>query len=202
MKTLLLAIFLGGPLLVGNSVQAVEEAKYDVLSTDGTVELRRYAPKIVAQTIVSGDFSDVGNEGFRRLASYIFGANKTTEKIAMTAPVNQAATVQNAAAQDWRITFMMPASSTAETLPEPNDKRVVLRQQPATVMAAIRYSGTWGRDRYQEHENKLRTWIKTNGFKISGVPVFARYNPPFTLWFLRRNEVLIPIQYPDKGVAG
>lgn len=215
MKHLAITLFLTSTVLAGSIAMATEEAKYDVLRADGAFELRRYAPKIVAQTIVNGDFSEVGNKGFRRLAGYIFGDNETTKKIAMTAPVNLAAANDNMATtapvnrasinekvnaehsvKNWRMTFTMPSSFTAKTLPEPNNEQVVLREEPAIVMATVRYSGTWSQSRYQEHEKKLRAWIEDNGLKITGAPVFARYNSPFTLWLLRRNEVLIPVQYP------
>jgi hypothetical protein len=107
----------------------------------------------------------------------------------MTAPVSQEA--ENG---QWRITFTMPAEYTLETLPVPLDDRVVLKQQPARLMAAIRYSGTWSKTRYQEMEARLMSVIDERGLKAVGEPVFARYNPPFTLWFLRRNEVLIQIE--------
>ena len=81
-----------------------------------------------------------------------------------------------------------------ETLPMPLDDRVILKQEPGRLIAAIRYSGTWSRDRYQEKEASLRSLIGEHGLKVVGEPVFARYNAPFTLWFLRRNEVLIPVE--------
>lgn len=190
-------------LCTGNAM-AIEEPKYESLERTGDFELRYYEPHIVAETMVEGAFSDVGNEGFRRLADYIFGENRKkasiditapvtqaagSEKIAMTAPVNQA--VQNG---KWRITFTMPAEYTIETLPEPLDPRVVLRQEPGKLVAAIRYSGTWSQERYALNEKKLRSLILERGLEPVGDPIFARYNPPFTLWFLRRNEVLIPVQ--------
>ena len=217
MKLLAMTFIVFNTLLVGNSALATEEAKYEVLRADGDFELRRYAPKIVAQTIVNGDFSVVGNKGFLRLAGYIFGDNETTMNIAMTAPVNlepssenvattapvkQASIMDEGSTANWRMTFMMPSSSRAETLPEPNNDLVVLKKEPAIVMAALRYSGTWSQGRYQEHEKKIRAWIEDNGLKITGAPIFARYNSPSTPWFLRRNEVLVPVQYPGNFGAG
>ena len=117
-----------------------------------------------------------------------FHAEATSEKIPMTAPVNQ-----EKMGEKWRITFMMPFQYTVETLPEPLDPRVQLTKVPGLLMAALSYSGTWSRARYEEKENRLKELIRQRGLKIVGEPVFARYNPPFMPWFLRRNEVLIPV---------
>ena len=183
---------------------AIEEPSYTVVEQADDFELRLYEPYIVAETLVEGDFSEVGNEGFRRLAGYIFGNNRKDESIDMTAPVNQeprpekismtAPVSQEEESGMWRITFTMPAEYTLETLPAPLDDRVVLKQKPARLMAAIRYSGTWSRKRYQEYEARLKSLIDERGLEAVGEPVFARYNPPFTLWFLRRNEVLIQVE--------
>lgn len=189
--------------LVTRLAMAIEEAKYEVLEREGKFELRQYQPHIVAETLLEGDFQEVGNEGFRRLFDYISGKNckqqiipmtspvsqeSTSEKIPMTAPVNQ-----EKVGEKWRITFLMPSHYTMETLPEPTDRRVRLIKVPGLLMAAISYSGTWSRGRYQDKENRLKELIRQNGLKIVGEPVFARYNPPFMPWFLRRNEVLIPV---------
>jgi effector-binding domain-containing protein len=110
------------------------------------------------------------------------------EKIKMTAPVGQ----QGVGGQ-WAVSFMMPTSYTFETLPEPDDPKIVLRQVPAHRMAAVRYSGFWSEKKYLRYKEKLEAWIHAEGLTIVGDPVWARYNPPFTPWFLRRNEILIPV---------
>ena len=113
----------------------------------------------------------------------------SSEKIPMTAPVNQ-----ERVGSKWRITFLMPFTYSMETLPEPLDSRVELRRVPGRLMATLRYSGTWSRDHYKDKEAHLMSMVEERGLKPVGEPVFARYNPPFTPWFLRRNEVLIPVQ--------
>jgi len=183
---------------------AIEEAGYTVISKAGDFELRQYEPKIVAETFVDGDFSEVGNVGFRRLYDYISGNNRTEKEIAMTAPVAQESVSQKIAMtapvgqekskNKWRITFVMPAQYSLETLPRPLDPEVTLRAEPPGLMAAIRYSGTWSEKRYMKHEVQLREWIKTQGLEQIGEPIFARHNAPFVPWFLRRNEVLIPVR--------
>lgn len=89
---------------------------------------------------------------------------------------------------------MMPSSYTIETLPTPDDERIVLREEKEKTVAVMRYSGTWSKKRYENHEKKLMDWISTKGWKMVGGPVWARYNPPFMPWFMRRNEILIPVQ--------
>jgi hypothetical protein len=186
------------------TAMAIEEAKYTTLEKSDSLELRRYDAYIVAETFVAGEFEDVGSEGFRRLADYINGENRRKQSIAMTAPVTQeiesqkiamtAPVGQEKSGGKWRITFMMPAEYTLETLPEPLDSRVRLKTEPARLMAAIRYSGTWRRSGYEKNLAKLRAWIEDRGYRPLGEPVWARYNPPFIPWFLRRNEILIPVE--------
>lgn len=187
----------------GIEAMATEEVKYRVLESSGDFELRQYESSIVAETTVEGDFHEVGNEGFRRLFDYISGKNRKKQSIPMTAPVSQEASSekipmtapvnQEKVGEAWRITFLMPSSLTMETLPEPLDPRVKLMKIPGRLMAALSYSGTWSRERYEGKEQRLKELIRQRGLKIEGEPVFARYNPPFMPWFLRRNEVLIPV---------
>jgi len=182
---------------------AVEEASYEVLESDDNFELRRYAPQIVAETVVEGDFDDVGNEGFRRLSGYIFGKNRKQHSVSMTAPVSQepasekiamtAPVNQKADGDAWRITFVMPAQYDLEELPIPEDDRVVLKEVGPRLVASIRYSGTWNRDRYQTQEAELLKVLESRGLEPRAAPIFARYNAPFVPWFLRRNEVLIEV---------
>jgi hypothetical protein len=193
-------------LSVGAPVMAIEKPTYSVVQSEGEFELRQYASHIVAETYVEGDFEEVGSKGFRRLADYIGGKNKKKASISMTAPVNQrpesekiemtAPVTQEPSNQRWRITFLMPSVYTMETLPTPDDDRIVLRREKPKIVAAIRYSGTWSKERYEVHERKLNDWIDRNGWEVIGAPVWARYNPPFMPWFLRRNEILMPVRIP------
>jgi len=186
------------------TLMAIEEAKYEVLQKFGAIEIRRYQPQVVAETTVEGDFDQVGNTAFRRLFNYISGGNRTQQSIAMTAPVGQqpkeekiamtAPVGQQKSGDRYVVSFMMPSSYTLETLPEPTDPNVTLRAIPAHTAAAIRYSGTWSQKRYQAHYEKLLTFIEQQGYVAKGEPVWARYNPPFTPWFLRRNEILMEIE--------
>jgi hypothetical protein len=184
-------------------VMAVEEAKYSVLKKNDRFEIRDYAPHVLAEIIVEGDIEQAGNKAFNRLFRYISGDNRSRDKIEMTAPVSQeprgekikmTAPVSLQPAQGrWAVSFMMPSSYTLETLPEPEDPGIILRQVPARRMAVVRYSGFWSKKNYLRYKNKLEEWINKEGLTILGDPIWARYNPPFTPWFLRRNEILIPV---------
>ena len=190
-------------LLTGARAVAIEEAPYTVVKAAGIFEVRDYAPQILAETLVDGTLEDAGSKAFRRLFNYISGANHSRSAMAMTAPVAQessgekitmtAPVSQQPSAGKWAVSFMMPSSYSLATLPVPDDTSITLRQIPARRMAAVRYSGTWSEKNYLDHKERLENWIRENGFEISGEPVWARYNPPFTLWFLRRNEILIPV---------
>ena len=182
---------------------AIEEATYKVIKKDNQFEIRDYAPHILAETVVEGDLEEAGNKAFNRLFRYISGGNRSRDKVAMTAPVSQepirekikmtAPVRQQRIQEKWAVSFMMPASYTMETLPEPEDPEVKLRQVPARRMAAVRYSGFWSENGYLRHKLQLESWIRDRGLTIVGDPIWARYNPPFTPWFLRRNEILIPV---------
>ena len=190
-------------LLTGaTTAMATEEAPYTVTKTDDIFELREYAPQVLAEIIVDGDLEGAGNKAFRPLFRYISGDNKSRGKIAMTAPVSQEQTgekismtapvSQQSAQGKWAVSFMMPASYTMENLPVPDDPNIKLRQVPARQVAAVRYSGFWSEKKYLQYKQELENWITAKNLKVIGEPVWARYNPPFTLWFLRRNEILIP----------
>lgn len=197
------AILVAGFSWLGTEAMAVEEIEYRVLEQDGKIEIREYVPHLVAETFVEGEFGQVGNEGFRRLAAYIFGENNAASEVAMTAPVSQepesrkiamtAPVNQQPAQGRWRISFVMPSKYSVDTIPRPIDDRIALRQVPAQRYVALRYSGGWGEDRYQKRERELQTWMAGRDLVAAGSSVFARYNPPFMPWFLRRNEVLIPL---------
>jgi len=198
------ALLCVSPLLVVKSAMAIEKAKYTVLEKEDGFEIRKYDPQIVAETFVEGDLEKAGNEGFRRLYDYISGENTKKQSISMTAPVSQetgskkiamtAPVKQEMKDNRWRITFLMPAEYTLETLPEPNDTRIRLTEESGRLMAAVKYSGTWSEEGYQENRALLEEYIQKRGLTKTGEPVWARYDPPFMPWFLRRNEVLIPIE--------
>jgi len=183
---------------------AAEEAEYTVLLKEDNLEVRHYERQIVAETVVDTEFEDAGSEAFGRLFKYISGNNQSKQEIEMTAPVGQVAESQKIDMTapvgqtqvdgKWVVSFMMPGSLTMESLPRPKDQRIALRRVPERTMAAIRYSGFWNESGYQKNKSRLEKWIAEKGYVVLGQPVWARYNAPFMPWFLRRNEVLIPIE--------
>lgn len=190
--------------LITPSALAIEEPRYEVLRPiDERIELRRYAPYVVAEVVVDAPSDDAGSQAFPILAGYIFGKNKGERRLEMTAPVTQTAQpvkmamtapVTQAAVQGGvRVQFVLPAEVTLATAPEPLDPRVRLREEPAAVWAVIRYSGTWSAANTEEHLEALRTALAAAAIQTQGEPVWARYNAPMTPWFLRRNEIWLSV---------
>ena len=171
-----------------------EHQPYDVLREDPGFELRRYPDHVVAETRVTGSFEGAGNISFRRLVGYIGGRNTGSLKVAMTAPVVQEADEETAGR--FVVGFVMPAGFDLDSAPDPTDPDVRLRAVPAQTAAALRFSGRWTRDRYDEHARRLRAALDAAGLEVAGPPRFARYDPPWTPWFLRRNEVVVPVVDP------
>ena len=153
--------------------------------------------------VVTGEASEAGSRAFPILAGYIFGKNKGDRKLAMTAPVTQAAVpvkldmtapvTQTAAPGGFLVQFVLPRGVTVATAPEPIDPRIVLREVPASRIAVIRYSGFWSEANYNEHLTKLQAAMKAANIVWTGEPVLSRYNGPATPWFMRRNEIWLPV---------
>ena len=189
--------------LLSPMASAIEEPKYTVVRQYDGFEIREYAPYLVAEVTVPGPAEEAGNQGFRILAAYIFGKNRGERKISMTAPVAQApaptkiemtAPVTQAAASDgYIVQFTMPSEYILETLPEPLDPQVKLKEVPAGRVAVIRYSGTWSERNYKEHLEKLQRGVEAAGLRTTGSPIYSRYNAPFVPWFMRRNEIWLKL---------
>ena len=194
-------------VLVTSTAMAIEEPRFNVLQKDGSFELREYPPYIVAETRVEAGFEDAGSLAFQRLFRYISGNNIAQQKIAMTAPVTQsrgekismtAPVSQVADGNAYLVAFTLPSTYTLATAPQPLDPTVQIRAVPAQLIACWRYSGRWTESNYRDHEVLLRERINSRELIARGNPVLARYNPPFTPWFMRRNEVLIPVARQPK----
>lgn len=199
------AILLTLPIIFAScATVGIEKVQYDILEKDSAIEVREYKPYLVAETLVESDFKEAGNIAFRRLFNYISGSNQSQQSIAMTAPVNQqsksekiamtAPVTQQASGGKYAVSFVMPAKYTLDTLPVPNDPDVTVKEIPGYKAAVIRYSGTWSPKRYEAKKTQLQAFIREQGLTPVGEPIWARYDPPFQLWFLRRNEVVIPIE--------
>lgn len=183
---------------------ALEEPKYSLIASIGAVELRLYAPYMVAETLVTGaaDESQAANLGFRRLFSYISGNNLAKESIAMTAPVQQpvsrkiAMTVpvqQMPGDEGWLISFVVPGEFDFDTVPTPGNPEVKIRAIPERLMAVLTYAGRWTMQNRQQHSRELLDTLEEADIKVLGVPVYASYNSPFSLPMLRRNEIMVEV---------
>ena len=165
-----------------------EQAPYRVVESHGNIELRDYPPMIIAETEVTGDRKQAVQSGFRAIAGYIFGGNQSAEKIAMTAPVLQGVTGDH-----WKVRFVMPSGKSMTNLPKPDNPRVNLLELPAGRFAVIRFSGTVGDESLKKNADQLLEFMRSRQFNSIGMPVYAFYNPPWTLPFLRRNEVMMEV---------
>ncbi len=197
-------------LILKGTLMAIEEPKYTVIQKNDTFEIREYASYVVAQTEVTGTFDDMGGKAFKILFKYISGENQKQSKISMTAPVIQESSPQEG--QKIQMTapviqevntnnpktatfsFVMPQNFTLDTLPIPLDSRVKLKEIPAKRVAVLEYSGGWGEEKYNKNEVILLKALNDADIKTFGKTSFARYNSPFALWFMRRNEIMIEVR--------
>ena len=184
---------------------ATEEPAFTVAFHEGEFEVRDYPALVVAEVSVSGSRDEASNAGFRLLAGYIFGGNTRRQSIAMTAPVVQerasgetiamtAPVTQSGEEGAWIVRFTMPNNYTLETLPTPNDARVRLVPMPAARYAVVRFSGLSRPADVERRTATLREFMARRQLRAAAPPSLARYNPPWTLWFMRRNEVWIPVE--------
>lgn len=203
MTAAIIGIALIGAVAAGPIMSDVETPNYEIVESQANIEIRQYKPMIIAEVQMDGERKDAIGDGFRLLAGYIFGNNAIEQDIAMTAPVQQqkstkiamTAPVQQQSTGDaWQVSFVMPAEYNMQTLPKPANDRVTLTEIPAKQFVAIRFSGMNSEDNLKEHEQKLMEYVKTNNLSVTGSPKYAFYNPPWTLPFMRRNEVMIEIE--------
>lgn len=205
-------------LWMGNAM-AIEEPTFKVLVSDGSFEIRQYAPMLIAETLVEGDMDEASSKGFRLIADFIFGNNQVSDsqiksKIAMTAPVtaepqsskismtapvtleptSAAMTMQTA--KQWRISFVMPSQYTLENIPKPNNNAVRLKEIPGKYFAVQTYSGFNTLARVQRKTDETLEWAGKRSLKMIGTPQISRYDPPWTLPMFRRNEILVEIAAP------
>lgn len=178
---------------------ATEEPDYKVVQKLQEIEVREYAAYAVAEVVISGTAAEAGSLAFPILAGYIFGKNQGERRLAMTAPVTQAAVpvklemtspvTQTAAPGGFLVQFVLPKGVTRASAPEPIDTRITLRDIAPARVAVIRYSGFWSDANYSQHLKELQAGLRGAGLSWTGEAVYSRYDPPFMPWFLRRNEI-------------
>lgn len=190
-------------LLAGKVMSRVEQPDYKLVTSKDNIEIRDYPPMILAEVEVSGGRKEAISEGFKILADYIFGNNTSKTKMEMTAPVTQAVSekmamtapvIQEHYLDKWKVRFVMPKKHTIETLPKPASKEVVLVPIAARRYAVIQFSGLPNDESIKQHTEELEEYISAQDLTSIGGPQLAFYNPPWTLPFLRRNEVMIQIE--------
>jgi hypothetical protein len=188
--------------LAGNIMSNVEQPDYKLVTSEENIEIRDYPPMILAEVEVSGERKRAISEGFKILADYIFGNNTSNKKMEMTAPVTNelsekmamtAPVIQEQHMNKWKVRFVMPKKYSFERLPKPNSKDVILIPVPAKSFAVIRFSGLANDENIKQHTAELEAYILAQNLKPIGGPLLAFYNPPWTLPFLRRNEVMIEV---------
>ena len=195
-------------LIFSNAAMSIEEPKFTLLEKEQSFELRTYQPKLIAEVFVDGDMSEASSKGFKLIADFIFGNNTAqsgkSEKISMTAPVaiktsaekiSMTAPVGLQQSNDgWRVYFVMPSQYSLQTLPKPNNPQVTIKAMPGQKFAVVRFSGLVGEEKMHMKLTELNQWIKRKNFKVLSNPELARYNPPWTLPFLRRNELMVEVE--------
>ena len=180
MSFLTISTFITSPLAT-----PIEEPRYEVVTAceEHSIELRSYAPRILAVTTMTQG----QNNGFRVLAGYIFGGNNNDQKIAMTAPV------QRSMDDSAEMAFMMPAEYSLSDLPTPEDDRVSFREAPGYTAAVIQFNGLADMEKAEANWQVLQAFLTERDIAITGEPSLNQYNPPWTLPFMRRNEIIVPI---------
>jgi len=198
-------------ILIASTVMATEEPKFSIIEKSEPFELRTYVPQLVAEVKVEGDLDTASSQGFRLIAAFIFGQNQVSEKISMTAPVAietaqstkiamtvpvgiEASKDSAKGVNQWVFSFVMPSEYTMATLPKPLNPLVSIRELPAQKRAAITFSGFYNEAKVLEKTKALEEWIKSKQWQAIGNPQFARYNPPWSIPFMRRNEILITVR--------
>ena len=180
-----------------------EEPKYNIKLIEDNIEIRLYEPMIIAEVDIKGNRDSAASQGFKILADYIFGNNNINQDIAMTAPVqqqnnqkiNMTAPVQQQESNDvWKISFVMPSQYSMKTLPKPNNPKITIKEIPEKAYIAIRFSGMRSDYNMTKHKKQLMQYVTDHNIKIIAAPKYAFYDPPWTLPFLRRNEIMMEIQ--------
>lgn len=202
MANVVALILLSATVNMGIALAEVNEPGFKLVSQDGDVEIRDYAPTLVAEMSFAGDRDGAVRAGFDLLSGYISGDNETNQKIAMTAPITQIrsgaltaslpggeTSVTNDAAE-WKVRFMMPTGFTLSTLPKPGDRRIDIIALPARRAAVLRFNGLWTDSNFATHRDQLSAWLRTKGLKPVGEPAYAYYDPPWQPFFWRRNEII------------
>ncbi len=188
----LVLAFAGVQAYTTMSTKGTPQQPYTVVKTVGDLEVRRYPEALTATVLRPGaTYKEVSNSGFRSLAGYIFGGNEGGKKIAMTAPVRM-----ELGADSSRMSFVMPADLTMDSLPRPNDPNVRLHRVPEEVVAALRFGGFSNDEKIAARAAELLQQVNAAGLEPIGPVRFLGYDPPWQL-IARRNEVVVAVRWME-----
>jgi effector-binding domain-containing protein len=176
-------------LILNTNIMANEQPDYTVIKKDNGFEIRQYTNFLTATVETEGERDDAIGKGFRILFKYISGENKNKESISMTVPVMQKSSGNN----KWSISFVVPKKFNLQNVPQPDNQSVKIKNNPDLKVIVITFSGLFSNENIKENEAKIRNYIKEKGLKIEEPAIYAGYNSPWTLWFLKRNEVLFKL---------
>ncbi|MCX7085401.1 MAG: heme-binding protein [Methylococcales bacterium] len=201
--SILSTLLLTGCSLVG--IRTSEEPQYQILQDYGNIQIRQYPTLLVAKTEINGDYKTSGNQGFKRLAGYIFGKNQSQQQISMTAPAIQekqsaehiamtAPVIQQKSGDNWYMAFVLPSTYTLANAPIPLDPAIKLTEIPSKKLAVLSYTGRLSEQGIKEKSTELNTWLMQHNYTVLYPAQSAAYDPPWTLPFLRRNEIHIQIK--------
>lgn len=186
-------------------IRTEKEPNYEVITSDDNKQIRKFNPMITASVIIKGDYKNNASPGFKQLAGFIFGDNETNTKVKMTAPVIQrpsgsekismtAPVIQTPGDDAWEMSFVMPAEYTLDSLPKPKNPNIIIKQIPSQTVAVLSYTGLTDENKINKLGAELTEWIIQQGYKNISKPRSARFDPPWTIPFLRRNEIHITVE--------
>jgi hypothetical protein len=173
-------------------ILAIETPTYKLLEKKGNIEIRLYAPMVIAKTLVEEDYDSALSQGFRRIANYIFGGNEKDMSISMTAPVISKKSISNPGL--YEVLFVMPKKYSLEDLPKPNLTNVSLEKKNLGKVICIKFGGWATEKKVERFQNDLIESISERGLETKGDFLVAQYNSPLAIPPFRKNEILIQIK--------
>ena len=179
----------------------IEQPNYKVILEKGIFAIRDYTFVMAVETEVFSSRREAAGDAFPRLFRYISGENEDNLEISMTSPVAQTLANQNDddSAERWIVRFFIPKNMAEENIPLPSEKGVTVSKLKAQRFASVSFRGSQSDKKIEENKAKLKAFITKNGYEVSGRPIYAFYDPPFIPWFLRDNEILLPVKLNQKN---
>ena len=180
----------------------IEQPNYKVILEKGIFAIRDYTFVMAVETEVFSSRREAAGDAFRKLFRYITGENEDNLEISMTSPVAQTLANQNDddPVERWMVRFFLPRNMAEENIPLPSEKGVTVSKLKAQRFASVSFRGSQSDKKIEENTAKLKAFISQNGYEVSGRPIYAFYDPPFIPWFLRDNEILLPVKLNQQNI--